>query len=156
MLAAEAAGEAAEPRSGTVEDVQRYKRSNRKMPDNRFNRYRFEDLEVWQIGMQVVHEVYKVTRLFPKAEQYALTDQFKRASTSIVLNIAEGSGQPTKKGFVVYIQRSKSSTLECVACIKIAIQEQFVKQEDCAVLDKLLEQEYFKLVALGKSMSATS
>ncbi|MEK7600939.1 MAG: four helix bundle protein [Patescibacteria group bacterium] len=121
-----------------------------------FVRYRFEELDVWHIGMQVVRETYRVTRLFPKTETFALTDQLRRAATSIVLNVAEDSGQPTKKGFAVYVHRSKSSTLECVACIKVALQENFVKVADTAPLEKLLEQEYFKLVALGKSMSSSS
>jgi len=118
----------------------------------RFARYRFEDLEVWRVGMEIVKEVYRLTKKFPRSEAFALSDQLKRAAVSIVLNIAEGSGQPTKKGFVLYIQRSKSSTLECVACIKIALQEEFVAKADTAIVDKLLEQEYFKLIALGKSM----
>lgn len=121
-----------------------------------FVRYRFEDLDVWNIGMQIVRETYHVTRTFPKTEMFALTDQLKRAATSIVLNIAEGSGQPTKKGFAVYIHRSKSSTLECVACIKIALQEKFVTPADIGPLEKLLEQEYFKLVGLGKSIGPSS
>jgi len=119
-----------------------------------FVRYRFEELEVWQLGMKIVHDVYRLTRLFPRTEMYALTDQLKRAATSIVLNIAEGSGQPSKKGFQVYIQRSKSSTLECVACTKIAIQEKFIVSADAADLEGLLKEEYFKLIALGKSMNA--
>ncbi len=120
----------------------------------RFARYRFEDLDVWKIGMKIVREVYRITKKFPKSEAYALSDQLKRAGTSIVLNIAEGSGQPTKRGFSVYIQRSKSSVLECVACIKVAIQERFIQSEETGRLDKLLEQEYFKLIALNKSVSA--
>jgi len=120
----------------------------------RFARYRFEELEVWKIGMEIVREAYKITRKFPKSETFALSDQLRRAATSIVLNIAEGTGQPTKKGFAVYIQRSKSSDLECVACIKIALQEEFVSKPDTEKVEQLLEKEYFKLVALGKSMSA--
>ena len=119
----------------------------------RFLKYRFEELEVWQVGMRIVREVYRITKKFPQAENYALSDQLRRASTSIVLNIAEGSGQPTKKGFALYIQRAKSSTLECVACCKIAIQERFVSDVDTKSLAVLLQEEYFKLVALGKSMS---
>jgi four helix bundle protein len=104
--------------------------------------------------MEIIREVYKLTRKFPRAEMFALSDQLKRAATSIVLNVAEGSGQPTKKGFAVYIQRSKSSTLECAACLKIALQEKFISSADTATVEKLLEQEYFKLIALGKSISA--
>lgn len=119
----------------------------------RFLKYRFEELEVWQVSMKIVREVYVITKKFPKSENYALSDQLRRASTSIVLNIAEGSGQPTKKGFALYIQRAKASTLECVACCKIAIQEQFVTEIETKSLATLLQEEYFKLVALGKSMS---
>ena len=119
-----------------------------------FQRYRFEELEVWSIGMKIVREIYRITHRFPKNETYALSDQLKRAATSIVLNVAEGSGQPTKKGFLVYIQRAKSSALECVACIKIAVQEEFLKEEDVIELEKLLKEEYFKLIALAKSMSS--
>ena len=122
----------------------------------KFVRYRFEELDVWNIGMEIVREVYALTRKFPRSEAFALADQLKRAATSIVLNIAEGSGQPTKKGFFVYIQRSKSSTLECVACVKISLQEKFVATTDTVAVEKLLEQAYFKLVALGKSMNSTS
>lgn len=120
-----------------------------------FIRYRFEDLDVWRLGMEIIHEAYQLLcKRFPKSEMYALSDQLKRAATSITLNIAEGSGQPTKKGFSLYIQRSKSTTLECVACIKIALQEKFVEQAETKKLEDLLKEEYFKLVALAKSMNS--
>ena len=121
----------------------------------RFQKYRFEDLEVWQIGMNIVHETYKLTAQFPKSETFALSDQLKRASTSIVLNIAEGSGQPTKKGFVLYIQRAKSSVLECVSVVKIALQESFLDSTSTDRIQNLLQEEYFKLVALAKSMKSS-
>lgn len=117
-----------------------------------FKNYRFEDLEVWEIGMKIVHEVYQLTKKFPKEELFSLVDQLKRAANSIVLNIAEGTGQPTSKGFTVYLHRSKSSVLECVACFKIAVQEKFVTEKDIESLNKLLQEEYFKLIALEKSI----
>lgn len=117
-----------------------------------FENYRFEDLEVWKIGMKIIHEVYKITKKFPKEELFALTNQVKRAVVSIVLNITEGSGQPTPKGFSVYLHRSKSSVLECVACIKVAIQERFISEEDVKLLNQLLQEEYFKIIALEKSI----
>ena len=122
------------------------------MEQPKFERYRFEDLEVWQLGMKIVREVYKLIKGFPKDELFALTDQLKRAATSIVLNIAEGSGQPTAKGFAVYLFRAKSSALECVTCYKIALQENFVADNEIANLKKLLQEEYFKLIALEKSI----
>ena len=117
-----------------------------------FRNYRFEDLEIWQIGLRIVREAYLLAKEFPKNEQFALTDQLKRAATSIALNIAEGSGQPTRKGFLVYIHRSKSSVLECVACAKIAVQEKFINFHQAEPFEGLLKEEYFKLIALGKSL----
>lgn len=102
--------------------------------------------------MKIIHEVYKVARRFPKDEMFALADQIKRAAVSIVLNIAEGSGQPTSKGFSVYIHRSKSSVLEVVSCIKISIQEGFICDKDVELLNQFLQEEYFKLIALEKSI----
>ncbi len=53
----------------------------------------FEDLECYQLAMQVFREGYKVASLLPAEEKYNLADQLRRASTSIILNIAEGYGR---------------------------------------------------------------
>ena len=112
----------------------------------------FKELDVYKRSYKLALEVHGLSLTIKPLLQYDLGDQLRRASTSIVLNIAEGSGQPTKKGFALYIQRSKSSALECVACIKVALQEEFVLSVDTVTVEQLLETEYFKLVGLGKSM----
>lgn len=119
-----------------------------------FKNYRFEDLEVWRLGMKIVHEVYKIVKKFPKEEIFALTDQIKRAGTSIVLNIAEGSGQSTSKSFSLYLNRSKASVLEVVSCLKMALQESFINEKDVELLEACLKEEYFKIIALCKSISS--
>ncbi len=53
----------------------------------------FEDLEVWQIGKNIVMEVYQLTTHFPKEESFVLTSQIRRAALSVPANIAEGSGR---------------------------------------------------------------
>ena len=53
-------------------------------------RFDFENLRVYQKALEYVDFVYEITKHFPKAEIFSLTDQFKRASASICLNIAEG------------------------------------------------------------------
>jgi len=122
------------------------------MEEFKFKNYKFEDLEVWKLGMKIIHEIYRITKEFPKEELFALTDQIKRAGTSVVLNIVEGSGQPTSKGFALYLHRAKSSVLECAACVKIAVQENFVIKEDVKPLNQFLQEEYFKIIALEKSI----
>jgi four helix bundle protein len=50
----------------------------------------FRDLVVWQKAHQLVLDVYRTTKLLPKAETYGLTSQLRRAAVSIPANIAEG------------------------------------------------------------------
>lgn len=54
---------------------------------------KFEDLEVWQIGKQLVIRVYYLTRGFPNDEVFGLTSQIKRSALSVTANIAEGFGR---------------------------------------------------------------
>jgi len=52
----------------------------------------FEKLQVYNKSLEYIDMVYKICELFPSLERYALADQFRRAATSIALNIAEGTG----------------------------------------------------------------
>ena len=54
--------------------------------------YRFEKLRVYQHSMEFVSSIYKHTELLPNDEKFGLVSQIRRSATSIVLNIAEGSG----------------------------------------------------------------
>ena len=55
----------------------------------------FTDLQAWQKGLRLSKEVYKLSGKFPRSELFALTSQIRRASTSILANIAEGFGRYT-------------------------------------------------------------
>ena len=50
----------------------------------------FTDLEAWKIGLQLVEKIYSVTAKFPSEEKYSLTSQIRKASNSILANLAEG------------------------------------------------------------------
>ncbi len=56
----------------------------------------FEDLLVWQKAHQLVLAIYKITKQFPKEEQYGLISQMRRAAISVPANIAEGFRRRTK------------------------------------------------------------
>jgi four helix bundle protein len=53
----------------------------------------FEDLECYQLALQVMQEAYRVAKRLPVEEKYNLADQIRRAAVSVVLNIAEGYGR---------------------------------------------------------------
>lgn len=61
----------------------------------------YKELIVWQKSIDLVDEIYKITRQFPKTEQYALASQMQRSAVSIPSNIAEGQ---TRNHLPEYIQ----------------------------------------------------
>lgn len=82
--------------------------------------YRFEKLRVFHSAMELVESVYHLTKQIPKDEKFALIDQLKRSSTSIVLNIAEGTGGLGDKEFRSFLRISLKSLYETVAGLKLA------------------------------------
>ncbi len=75
----------------------------------------YKILDVWSQGMKVSRMIYKNTRLFPKEERFGLTNQIRRASISVVSNIAEGCGRRHKNDRLqfFYISRGSLYELEC-------------------------------------------
>ena len=62
-----------------------------------------EKLEAWKQSMQLVKEIYELTKHFPKEELFCLTQQMRRAAISIPSNIAKGSGRGSAKEYVHFI-----------------------------------------------------
>jgi len=71
-----------------------------------------KDLEVWKISIEMVTNIYKITRIFPKEEIYGLTNQMRRAAVSVPSNIAEGSGRNSNKEFVQFLYYAVGSLSE--------------------------------------------
>ncbi len=72
----------------------------------------YRDLEVWQRGMEIAELVYRLTRGYPREEQYAMTAQMWRASTSIPANLAEGWGRGGRREFLRFIRIAQGSLKE--------------------------------------------
>jgi four helix bundle protein len=69
-------------------------------------------MPVWQLGDQVVEEVYRLTDTLPKREDYALCSQLRNAAVSITGNIAEGFGRGHKKDKINFYYFSRGSAQE--------------------------------------------
>ncbi|MFA9373720.1 MAG: four helix bundle protein [Poseidonibacter sp.] len=74
----------------------------------------FKDLLVWQKSIVLVEDVYKLVKLLPKEETYALSDQMRRSAVSIPSNIAEGFDRNSIKEYIhfLYISMASASELE--------------------------------------------
>jgi four helix bundle protein len=114
----------------------------------------FEKLEVYQKARTLNKEVLQLLRENKQIDSY-IRDQLKRASISIVINIAEGSGKFSKADKSNYYTTARGSVYECVSLLEITLDENHIEQ---------LKFEYFKnqyetvskmLMGLIKSQSPT-
>lgn len=72
----------------------------------------FTDLKTWQLGHQIVLDIYKLTRTFLREELFGLVSQLRRAAISITSNIAEGFSRSTAKDKAYFYAVSLGSLTE--------------------------------------------
>lgn len=71
-----------------------------------------KDLLVWEKSIDLVEQIYKFTKQFPKEELYGITNQMRRCAVSIPANIAEGSGRKNKAEFIQFLHIALGSASE--------------------------------------------
>ena len=81
----------------------------------------FRNLKVWQRSMTLVEEIYRVTRSFPRHEQFGLTAQIRRASVSIPSNIAEGKRRKRQLVYLNHLDIALGSQAEVEVQLEIAM-----------------------------------
>ena len=118
--------------------------------------FKFEELKVYQKGLDFFDTVCRITRPMVKREDAYLKDQFRRASLSICLNLAEGSGG-TKAESARYWSISSRSLRECVALIEVLCRQGFIDSEmrlamrsHCEELSRMIHALIRSLKTLGK------
>lgn len=75
-------------------------------------RHNFKKLKVWQDGIALVSDNYRLTRTFPDIERYNLISQMNKCAVSIPSNISEGSSKGTNRHFKKYLENSLGSAFE--------------------------------------------
>jgi len=115
---------------------------------------KYEDLIVWQKAMDLVAEVYRIAKLLPSEELYALSNQMRRAVVSIPSNIAEGQERSTTKDFIKYLFIAKGSKAELETQLLICARLQYLTQSQIETAQDLLVEIGKMLNAMIKSLSA--
>lgn len=78
------------------------------------------DLKVWQIAVDLVETVYRLSRDWPNHELYGLVSQARRASVSVPANIAEGAGRRTTGEFIQFVGIARGSLAELETLFVVA------------------------------------
>lgn len=90
----------------------------------------YEDLRVWQGGIELAEAVYALSRDFPESERFGLASQLRRASVSIASNIAEGWGRGSRQDYVRFLRIARGSLYEVRTQVVIADRVGFASGED--------------------------
>jgi four helix bundle protein len=88
----------------------------------------FEDLRVWQKGIELVKQVYILTKDGELSRDFGLRDQLRRASVSIPTNIAEGFERYSRKEYVNFLNIAKGSAGEVRSLLRVALEVGYLEQ----------------------------
>ena len=110
------------------------------------SRHNFKKLKIWQEGMELVVETYKVTKTFPSEEKYGLISQLNRCSVSIPSDIAEGTSKSSEKHFRTFLEISLGSAFEWETQITIAEKLKYISSDE-------FEELEIRIIQLQKMIS---
>ncbi|PTA68116.1 four helix bundle protein [Deinococcus arcticus] len=108
----------------------------------------FEDLEVYQLSVEFAAGVYALTAALPSDERFGLTNQIRRAATSVTLNIAEGRGRGTDWDFSRFLTQSRGSLYEVVSGLHLSVRLAYLPAPSTADLNEQARVLAAKLTAL--------
>ena len=115
--------------------------------------YGFEELHVWQRAMDLVDQVYVLTETWPKAEQFGLTNQVRRAAVSVPSNIAEGQGRKSERDFGRFLVIAYGSLMEVRTQLLIGERRMYSSSEKIAAVLATLDETGRLLIGLKRSLS---
>ena len=112
----------------------------------------YRKLQVYQEALLQVKTVYEISQRFPTTEQYALTDQIRRAVISVPSNIAEGMGRNSIRERIHFLEIANGSLTEVMCQLEIAHLLAYISDEDLRNQEKAMSSISRLLVGLRKSL----
>lgn len=116
---------------------------------------RFEDLEVWQLARQACKKIYTLTSKPEFAKDYSLKDQIRRASGSVMDNIAEGFEREGKKEFLQFLSIARGSGSETKSQLYRALDQQYITTKEFDETTETLQELNNKLRKLMTYLKQT-
>ncbi|RLD27304.1 MAG: diversity-generating retroelement protein bAvd family protein [Bacteroidetes bacterium] len=103
-------------------------------------RHNFKKLKIWQEGIILVSESYKLTKTFPDFERFNLVSQMNRCAVSIPSNISEGSSKSTNRYFKKYLEDSLGSAFEWETQLIVSHNEKYLNSKTFEKLENRILQ----------------
>ena len=101
---------------------------------------RFEEIEAWQTARELTKLIYSVTDEGKLARDFGLKDQIRRASVSVMSNIAEGFESQTQVLFIRYLGIAKASAGEVRSQLYISRDMNYLSEDQFTAIFKIAEK----------------
>ncbi len=111
---------------------------------------RFEDIKAWIKARDVTNRIYQLSNKTDFARDFGLRDQMRRASVSIMANIAEGHGRRSKVEFANFLNIARGSAIELQSHLYIAKDQNYISGDEFDEIYISLEEISKMTVALAK------
>ncbi len=112
----------------------------------------YKKLKVWEDAHKFTVDIYNITQKFPNNEQYGLTSQIRRSSSSISTNIVEGCGQLDKGNLIRFLGIAKGSAFETEYQLLLAKDLTYITNEEYKLLLPKIQSIIRRLTNLIKSL----
>ena len=114
----------------------------------------YKKLKVWEDAHQFTIDIYNITKTFPNNEQYGLTSQIRRSSSSIPTNIVEGCGQLDNGNLIRFLGIAKGSAFETEYQLLLSKDLKYINDNEYKILDKKIQSIICMLTGLIKSLKS--
>ncbi len=116
---------------------------------------KFEEIQAWQKAKDLTLLIYKITAEEKFAKDFGLKDQIRRASVSIMANIAEGHGRRTKVEFANFLNIARGSAAEVQSHLYIALELNYINRKEFDELYQTLTEISRMTLALAQYLRTT-
>jgi len=89
-----------------------------------------EQMDIWNLSMEVVTDIYRLTNAFPATERFGLCQQMRRAAVSVPSNIAEGAARHSPKEFINFLFIALGSLSELETQLELSFRLEFAKKDE--------------------------
>ena len=115
------------------------------------NDFYYRNLNVYQKSMELVANVYRLSKYFPDEEKFGLSNQIQRAVISVPSNIAEGTSRSSQKDKVHFLEIAYGSLLETVSQLQVAMDVGYISEAEYRMAIDHVEKIKNKLTYLRRS-----
>lgn len=121
--------------------------SGSRIPVNKFIKMKtHKDLDVWKLGIDMVKDIYLLTKKLPRDEQYGLISQMRRCAVSIPSNIAEGAARSSNKEYIQFLYISLGSLSELETQLILVKELNYLNDLDVLMKLELIRKKLLNLI----------